>query len=83
MKNVLLAMQVPFPELTFLWLCALDLELPGSFLGGSTPRLENLRLDGKLAKLLLSATHLVHLHLFNVPPDAMVTCLSTLSSLES
>lgn len=39
-------MQVPFPELTFLWLGgALELGLPGSLLGGSAPRLENLRLQ--------------------------------------
>ena len=54
---------------------------------------EYLSLDGipfpGLPKLLLSATHLVNLHLYDIPhsgyisPEAMVTALSTLTSLES
>jgi hypothetical protein len=67
--------------------------LPDSFLGGSAPRLRYFYLDAipfpGLPKLLLSATHLLHLHLQNVPhsgyisPEAMVTCLSMLTSLQT
>jgi hypothetical protein len=67
--------------------------LSDSFLGGSAPRLRFLGLDRipylGLPKLLLSATHLVYLHLWNIPhsgyisPEVMVTALSTLTSLGS
>jgi hypothetical protein len=88
------AMQVPFPELTELYLRS-----PGerasvvsdSFLGGFAPRLRHLKLESipfpGLPKLLLSATHLVNLHLLYISdsgyisPEAMVTCLSMLTSL--
>jgi hypothetical protein len=91
------AMQVPFPELTTLDLHHYDetepvVPLSDSFLGGSAPRLRSLRLDRihypGLPKLLLSATHLTRLSLFDIPhsgyisPEAMVACLSTLTSLE-
>ena len=69
--------------------------LSDSFLGGSAPRLRSLWLYGipypGLPKLLLSATHLSHLtdlHYDRIPhsgwisPEAMVVCLSTLTSLE-
>jgi hypothetical protein len=94
LENVLAAMQEPFPELTHLELSSSDetaLVLPNSFLGGSAPRLESLWLNRipfpGLPKLLLSATHLVQLYLVNVfhsgyiSPEAMVTALSTLTSL--
>ena len=94
-EKVWAAMQVPFPELTGLALYS-DSEtapfLPDSFLGGSAPRLRSLALHTipfpGLPNLLLSAVHLVNLHLFNIPhsgyfsPEAMVTCLSVLTSLE-
>ena len=103
LEIILAAMQVPFPELTYLllrsWFHSSDGNLgtlsvlPDSFLGGSAPRLEFLILEGipfpGLPELLLSATHLVDLHLENIPhsgyisPEAMVTALSTLTSLES
>jgi hypothetical protein len=67
--------------------------LPDSFLGGSAPRLRYLALDAipfpGFPKLLLSAAHLVELWLVNTPhsgyisPEAMVTCLSVLTSLET
>ncbi|KAI0268509.1 hypothetical protein BGY98DRAFT_336534 [Russula aff. rugulosa BPL654] len=67
--------------------------LPDSFLGGSAPRLQYLRLNTipfpGLPNLLSSATHLVHLHLHDIPhsgyisPEAMATSLSTLTSLET
>ena len=94
-ETALAAMQKPFPELTVL---ALKLYwdtatvLPDSFLGGSAPCLRRLQLQGipfpGLPKLLLSATHLVNLKLWNIPhsgyisPEAMVAVLATLTSLE-
>jgi hypothetical protein len=97
-EKVWTAMQVPFPELTALSLNSLRSPsetvpvVPDSFLGGSAPRLRLLTLLGipfpGLPKLLLSATHLVQLHLSGVPhsgyisPEEMVTCLSVLTSLE-
>jgi hypothetical protein len=89
------AMQVPFPELTDLDLRLSsygEVVLPDSFLGGSAPSLRFLSLSGipfpGLPKLVLSATDLIELYLFDVPhsgyfsPDAMVTALSTLARLE-
>jgi hypothetical protein len=96
------AMQVPFPELAYLYLSLRGwsygglphgLVLPDSFLGGSAPRLRFLTLTcipfPGLPKVLLSATHLVHLYLHDIPhsgyisPEAMATCLSVLTSLET
>ena len=90
------AMQVPFPELTYLELSSKGKTvsaLPDSFLGGSAPRLQYLGLEGipfpGLPKLLLSATNLVTLFLYNIPhsgyfsPEAIVTALSTLTRLET
>jgi hypothetical protein len=90
------AMQEPFPELTYLLLLSYDETvpvLPDSFLGGSAPRLQLLRLDRipfpGLPKLLLSAAHLVDLNLENIPhsgyisPEAMLIALSKLTSLRS
>ena len=66
--------------------------LPGSFSGGSPPRLQPLVLlrvpFPGLAKLLLSATYLVNLDLSfiprsgYIPPEAMATNLSALTSLK-
>jgi hypothetical protein len=95
LEEVLAAMHVPFPELTDLQL-SLDGKtvpvIPDSFLDGFAPRLQTLLLDGipfpGLPKLHLSATHLVHLELFNIPhsgyisPEAIVALISVLSSLE-
>ena len=91
----LAAMQQPFPELRFLQLCPddeIDGTVPDSFLGGSAPRLDYLWLEGiafpGLPKLLLSATHLRLLDLFDIPhsgyisPDEMVAVLSTLTRLK-
>ena len=94
LEIILAAMQQPFPELTDLSLQCRETVpvVPDSFLGGSAPRLEYLRLSHipfpGLPKLLLSATHLVRLRLTNIPhsgyisPKAMVTALSALTSLE-
>ena len=94
--KVLAAMQVPFPELTYLLLRSSDgmvSILPDSFLGGSAPRLQHLELIRipfpDLPNLLFSATHLVDLHLQKIPysgyisPEAMVTAISTLNGLQS
>ena len=94
-NSVWTAMQVPFPELEFLYLKYENLMtpvLPDSFLGGSAPRLRYLSLTSisfpGLPKLLLSATHLVCLYLNDIArsgyisPEAMATCLSTLTGLE-
>jgi hypothetical protein len=89
-------MQEPFPALTQLELVAhyeTTPTLPSEpFRGGSAPRLREFSLDGipipDLPKLLLSATHLIDLTLWSIPcsgyisPEAMVTCLSALISLE-
>jgi hypothetical protein len=95
MGEILAAMQEPFPALTNLSLEAKDETVPVNsdlFLGGSTPRLQDLTLSyiqfPGLPKLLLSATHLTSLRLFNityrgyVSPEAMVTCLFALTRLE-
>ena len=86
-------MQEPFPELTYLRLMSDATAIPDSFLGGSAPLLRFLEFRGVpfpgLPKLLLSATRLVSLTLSEIPhsgyisPEAMVTALSTLTSLES
>ena len=89
-------MKLPFPDLASLCLSTEGLShvpaLPDSFLGGSAPRLRFLCLHSipfpGSPVLLLTATHLVSLWLLNIPhsgyisPDAMVTCLSMLVSLE-
>jgi hypothetical protein len=96
LENVLVTMQVPFPELTDLQLLS-DGEtppvIPDSFLDGSAPRLRIFDLDGipfpGLPKMLLSTNHLVYLKLSNIPhsgyisPEVMVALLCALSSLET
>ena len=90
------ALQAPFPELLHLYLSSESMSFvpvfPDSFLGGSAPRLQYLLLHSipfpGLPELFLSATHLVHLHLINIPhsgyisPEAMATCLTALTNLE-
>jgi hypothetical protein len=95
LEEVLAQMHVPFPELTDLRLSSYGETQPvnpDSFLDGSAPRLRYFDLDGVpfpgLPKLLLSATHIVYLTLFNIPhsgyisPEAIVALISALSSLE-
>ena len=96
LEKILAATQKPFPLLTDLMLWSSASKMPvvdDSFLGGFAPRLRELVMDGipfpGLAKLLLSATNLVGLHLFSIPhsgyipPETMVATLSTLTNLES
>ena len=94
--SVSTAMKASFLELTHLELWSFDDAvpvLPDSFLGGSTPSLRFLLLSRipfpGIPTLLLSATQLVDLHLWEIPhfcyisPEAMLTTLFTLTSLES
>ena len=86
-------MQEPFPALTMLQLSTDGTApaLPDMFLGGSTPHLQRLDLEGipfpRLPRLLSSATDLSDLALSDIPhtgyisPEAMVTCLSGLTRL--
>ena len=97
LENVLAAMQEPFLALTSLQLWSKDDDeapvISDSFLGGSAPRLQYLDLNrlqySGLPKLLMSATHLVTLHLLDIPhsgyisPKAMLTALSALTNLEA
>ena len=100
-EKVLAAMHRPFPALTYLSL-GLDIyehltvspvsAVPDSFLGGSAPHLEILKLRYipflGLPKLLLSATLLVELSLTRIPhsvyfpPEVVVDCLSALTRLK-
>ena len=90
------ALQRPFTALTRLWLQTTGETapvIPDSFLGGFAPRLQTLDLNWTpfpgLPKLLSSATYLVRLSLWRIPysgyisPEAMATCLSVLTRLES
>jgi F-box-like len=98
LEQVLAPMQVSFPELTEMRFSShaetlSAIPIPDSFLGGSSPSLQSFQLIGipfpGLPKLLLSATRLVSLWLSNIPhsgyisPEAMVSLLSALSSLET
>ena len=97
LETVLTAMQEPFLALTSLQLWSKDDDgapvISDSFLGGSAPRLQYLDLNCLsylgLPKLLMSATHLVTLHILDIPhsgyisPKAMLTALSSLTNLET
>ena len=95
-EKVLAAMRQPFTALTSLQLQSRYKTmpaLPALFLGGTAPLLQTLSLERipfpGLPKLLLSATHLVSLRLWDVPhsgyisPEALVDCLSVLTRLGS
>ena len=98
LPRLISAMQEPFPSLIHLKLC-LDngngrpvLALPDGFLGGYASRLQSLELDSipfpALPKLLLSATDLVLLTLWNIPyfeyisSEAMVAGLAASAYLK-
>jgi hypothetical protein len=95
-SKLLAAIQQPFPALRRLALLYVGFPestvIPTSFLGGAAPDLEHLMLKNiplpGLPNLLLSATHLVYLHLDQIPdsgyftPEAMVTCLSVMTRLK-
>ena len=98
-ETIWAALQQPFPALTNLQLSFMTETpfpvVPASFLGGSALGLQTLRLEcipfPGLPNLLLSATHLVDLHLQRIPdsgpgyfpPEAMVTALFVLTRLEN
>ena len=94
MEKVFAALQQPFPALTSLRLRSGETVpvVPALFLGGSAPQLQTLILRSipfpGLPKLLMSATHLVTLHLSDIPdlgyvsPEAIVTCLAVLTKLK-
>jgi hypothetical protein len=95
LEHVLATVQVPFPQLTDLYISSNGETMPAipdSFLDGSAPHLRRFSLFGipfpGLPKLLLSATHLVFLVLTNIPhsgyisPEVIVSLISVLSSLE-
>jgi hypothetical protein len=94
-EKVFTVMREPFPALASMELYSSGKEastIPDSFLGRSAPHLQFLQLRGVpfpgLPKVLLSATHLVTLHLWDVsrsgyiPPEAMVTALSAMTTLK-
>jgi hypothetical protein len=94
LEQIAAAMEETFPALTELSLESIDEMppvLPDKFLGGSAPGLQALRLNGvpfpALGRLLLSASHLVHLSIWDVPhsgyisPRVMVTALAVLKNL--
>lgn len=94
-KTFATAAQKPFPVLIFLKLgpnIKAERSLPLEFLGGFSPSLRVVRLNGipfpALPHLLLSAKNLVHLHLSDIPvegyvsPLAMVAGLSGLTNLQ-
>jgi len=96
LETLVIMMQETFPTLTCLRLSSNDEAahvLPETFLGGSTPRLRTLRLNGipfpDLPKLLLSTSDLIDLRLERIPdcgyisPDAMASGLSTATKLET
>jgi hypothetical protein len=96
LEEALAAMHVPFPELRVLRLWSYGESvpvIPDSYLEGSAPRLQIFSLQGilfpGLPKLLLSATHLVSIYIYNIPhsgyisPEAIVDLISVLSSLRS
>lgn len=95
-EMVLPLMQKPFPMLKNLCLRYTDemaSVVPDFFLGGSAPQLRKLNLEGisfpGLPNLLSSTTDLVDLELLDIPdfgyiaPEEMVTCISTLTRLDS
>jgi hypothetical protein len=95
LEVILAAMQVPFPAPMRLKFLPEDETVPiapDSFLGESAPHLRSLYLGRVpfpgLPRPLCSATAIVRLTLHHtphsgyIPPEAMVTCLTTLSNLE-
>jgi len=97
LESCVALMQGNFPMLRILSLgCdagTTTLVIPDTFLGGCAPRLRNVNLCyvpfPTLPKLLLSVSHLVELHLEELPttgyisPEAMATCLAVSTRLQS
>jgi hypothetical protein len=96
LANIITATQEPFPLLTYLDISTRGDNIPvipAEFLGGSAPSLQEIILYGipypSLPTLLLSATDLVKLDLFDIPPtgyispEVMVASLAALPKLEN
>ena len=98
LEKCIALMQEPFPVLGSLQIEAkskMMFVIPDAFLGGSAPLLRSIRLCGirfpNLPKFLSSTTDLVNLVLEGIPmtgeghvsSDAMITCLSVLTKLQS
>jgi hypothetical protein len=80
LEKVAKVMQMPLPVLTRLAMATSSKNvptLPGGFLGGSVPSLKRIFLEGvpypSLPTLLRSASDLVHLDLFNIPPTGYIS----------
>ena len=95
-EKIAAVMQDPFPmleDVALQWHHPMTPVISDSFLGGSAPCLRSLFLGGfvfpALQNLLLSATNLVYLCLWDIPnsgyiaPEAMVTNISVLTRLQS
>jgi hypothetical protein len=96
LERLATAMQEPFPLLTHLYLESKEATvaptLPATFMGGSAPRLQLLILSRisfpSLPSLVLSPEALTRIELHDipstnyVPPEAMVSFLSTLTNLK-
>jgi len=94
LETLVTVLHEPFPVLTDLLLISTDESvpvLPETFLGGFAPRLQSFGLSGipfpSFPKFILSFTHIVALHLSEIPssgylsPEAMATCLAALPNL--
>ena len=95
LESLTAVMQEPFPALTGLRLESsgeMGPIIPDAFLGGSSPQLRKVFLEGvafpALPRFVASATHLTNLRLQHIPdtgyisPEAMATCLAALPQLE-
>ncbi|KAH9171732.1 hypothetical protein EDB89DRAFT_1069135 [Lactarius sanguifluus] len=88
LRKMATAMQEPFPVLTCLHVGSKDSDapvLPVEFLGGSAPRLQEIQLQGipfpALPTLLLSASDLVDLRLYKIPPTGYISPEDIVASL--
>ena len=95
LERLTAVMQEPFPALIGLRLESsgeMGPIIPNALLGGSSPQLQNVFLEGmafpSLPIFVASATHLTKLRLQRIPdigyisPEAMTTCLAALAQLE-
>ena len=88
--SIFAAVKDPFPSLTELKISSPYVTapiVPDSFLGGSTPQLRTLELDGipfpALGKLLLSTSNLVDLDLRSVPRSGYISPQAIVTGLEA
>jgi len=94
LETLLTVLHKPFPVLTDFYLDSTDESvsvLPETFLGGFAPRLQAFWLNGipfsSFPEFIVSFTHIVDLHLLDIPssgyisPEAMASCLTVLTNL--